>query len=108
MIGYDCISIFKYVYMNEHDDLLAWRPIWKLKRDHYMKQWYWSLRDEQAKEKERKKAIHIVGWGHTQVCVSEKNRTFDKRLSSTTAIWNSSCIEASVPSPTVSPVEENW
>lgn len=33
MIGYECISRSKYVYMNEHDELLGWRSVSKLKID---------------------------------------------------------------------------
>ena len=58
---------------------------------------------KREKKNEGRRPFDFVWWWHTQLCVfsAKKREHCDKRLSGTTAGWNWSWIEASVPSPTV-------
>jgi hypothetical protein len=54
-----------------------------------------------------KKVIYKIWWGHIPSCLSVKTNIVISTFFAMIVIWNSSCIEASVPSTTMILVKEN-
>jgi hypothetical protein len=106
MIGYDCVSI--YMEMNEWTWWVA-RLKGNMKIEEKLVRWNNDI-DHCGMSKREKNEGHIFCMmvTHTQLYESIRNEHCDKRLSDLTASWNSSWIETSVPSPTVSLIKSNW